>query len=99
MSKKARGTTKDANSRRERHARKVWGKAELPKAARWFSQRLRRKRRDELARQSLAKLRREIAALDVSKVLGRDVVLKFNGEKIQTVPASVLDWHAGPGVS
>jgi hypothetical protein len=58
MSKKSRGTTGDANKRRESHARKVWGEAIPSKAAHWFDHRTKGKRRDELEQRSLAKLRR-----------------------------------------
>ena len=53
MSKRTRGSTREANRRRESHARKVWGKAELPKAAHWFDRRLNGKRIVELARMSM----------------------------------------------
>ena len=79
MSKKTRGTTKDANRRRERHAR---------------SERARR-----LAQFYRAGAEFITGRLFASRpVLGRDVVLKFNGQEIKAVPASVLDWHTGPGV-
>ena len=58
MSKKSRGTTGDANKRRESHTRKVWGEAIPSKAAHWFDHRTKGKRRDELEQRSLAKLRR-----------------------------------------
>ena len=70
MSKRTRGGTREANKRRERHARKVWGEAVPSKAAHWFDHRTKAKRRDELEQRSLAKLRREIAAIDVRAVPG-----------------------------
>jgi hypothetical protein len=63
MSKLARGGTREANKRRERHARKVWGEAVPSKAAHWFDHRTKAKRRDELEQRSLVNLKREIAEL------------------------------------
>ena len=37
MSKRTRGGTREANKRRENHARKVWGEAELPKIEHWLN--------------------------------------------------------------
>ena len=80
MSKKSRGTTRDANRRRERHARRACG------WRRDFGKWKKRQRHGG----------RVGAALGC--VAGRDVILKFNGQEIEAVPASVLDWHTGPGV-
>ena len=78
MSKKTRGTTKDANRRRERHARKM--ERYLPDV--W-----------QIRQRHGGRLGKALGC-----VRGRDVVLKLDGHEIHAVPASVLDWHTGPGV-
>ena len=88
MSKRTRGTTADANKRRESHARKVWGRTTLPKAHRWIEEVTSGKRVD---RSDELKRRRR-------RVLGRNLVLHIDGQKIRPVSAAALDWRDEPGV-
>ena len=108
MSKRTRGGTREANRRRERHARRAYAPVNSVEhfhiMAMLFGRSVAmemapvgvRKRHLELVRAAKRRWRRSRERLVCT---GRDVILKFNGQEFRTVTASVLDWHAGPGVS